>query len=131
MYRKFSRESYMAGRIERISMLAVVGGILCSAGQRTALPAELHKLFPTNLTTSEWVQFEAAGFEKPVSGVIYQLPQPAANGMPLGGSDTGCLDLETSGLLGYCTIFNTHVPRRGPLNLPFLGISVDGTTWVL
>ncbi|MHB9038458.1 MAG: GH116 family glycosyl hydrolase, partial [Armatimonadota bacterium] len=53
------------------------------------------------------------------------------NGMALGGVDTGCIDLETSGLLGYCTIFNTHVPRRGPINLPILGMSVGGKTWVL
>ncbi|MBI2842646.1 MAG: hypothetical protein HYX78_04535 [Armatimonadetes bacterium] len=53
------------------------------------------------------------------------------NGMALGGIDTGCIDLETNGLLGYCTIFNTHVPRRGPINLPILGLSVGGKTWVL
>src|SRR5206468_1665097 len=52
-------------------------------------------------------------------------------GMALGGIDTGCLDLETSGLLGYLTLFNTHVPRRGPLNLPLLGLSQGGKTWVL
>lgn len=51
--------------------------------------------------------------------------------MPLGGVDTGCTDLETSGLLGYSTIFNTHVPRRGPINLPVFGMSVGGKTWVL
>ena len=51
--------------------------------------------------------------------------------MPLGGIDTGCIDLETSGLLGFCTIFNTHVPRRGPINLPILGLSAGGKTWVL
>ena len=30
-----------------------------------------------------------------------------------------------------CTIFNTLAPRRGPLNLPVLGVSVAGGTWVL
>jgi uncharacterized protein (DUF608 family) len=89
------------------------------------------KLFPTNLPGNEWAQFAAAGFSGPVCGVIYRFAQPATNGLPLGGIDTGCLDLETSGLLGYCTIFNSHVPRRGPLNLPFLGMSVGGQTWVL
>jgi uncharacterized protein (DUF608 family) len=84
------------------------------------------KLFPTNLPGSEWVQFPAAGFLEPACGVIYRFGQPATNGLPLGGIDTGCLDLETSGLLGYCTIFNSHVPRRGPLNLPLLGLSVGG-----
>jgi uncharacterized protein (DUF608 family) len=77
------------------------------------------------------VQFPAAGFSHPVTGVIYRKAQPATNGMPLGGVDTGCIDLETSGLWGYSTIFNSHVPRRGPLNLPFLGLSVGGQTWVM
>jgi len=89
------------------------------------------KLFPTDLPASEWVEFQAEGFSKPVCGAIYRFDQPATNGLALGGIDTGCIDLETSGLWGYCTIFNSHVPRRGPLNLPFLGLSVAGQTWVL
>jgi len=89
------------------------------------------QLFPTDLPGAEWVQFPAAGFSKPACGVIYRLKNRVTNGMALGGVDTGCLDLETSGLLGYCTLFNTHVPRRGPLNLPILGLSVGGKTWVL
>jgi uncharacterized protein (DUF608 family) len=66
-----------------------------------------------------------------VSGVIYHADKPATNGMPLGGIDTGCLDLETTGLLGYVTIFNSLAPRRGPLNVPFLGLQVEGRTYVL
>jgi uncharacterized protein (DUF608 family) len=89
------------------------------------------KLFPTDLPSNRWVEFRAMGFSEPVCGVIYRLDTPATNGMPLGGIDTGCIDIETSGLFGYCTIFNSHVPRRGPLNLPFLGLSVEGETWVL
>ena len=89
------------------------------------------KLFATDLPGSKWVQFSAEGFSNPITGVIYRLAQPATNGMPLGGVDTGCIDLETSGLWGYSTIFNSHVPRRGPLNLPFLGLSVGGETWVM
>lgn len=91
----------------------------------------IHSLFPTSLPGREWVEFRAAGFAEPVCGVIYRTKDAVTNGMPLGGVDTGCLDLETSGLLGYCTIFNTHVPRRGPINLPLLGLSVGGKTWVL
>ena len=97
-------------------------------GSRATLPP---RLFPTDLPASKWVQFSAAGFSHPVTGVIYRKAQPATNGMPLGGVDTGCIDLETSGLWGYSTIFNSHVPRRGPLNLPFLGLSVGGQTWVM
>jgi len=89
------------------------------------------RLFPVDLPGPDWVRFPARGFSKPACGVIYRLHDIVTNGMPLGGVDTGCLDLETTGLLGYSTIFNTHVPRRGPINLPFLGISVDGRTSVL
>ncbi|MHB9035500.1 MAG: GH116 family glycosyl-hydrolase [Armatimonadota bacterium] len=88
-------------------------------------------LFPIDLPTKDWVHFKAAGFSEPVCGVIYHKGDTVTNGMALGGVDTGCIDLETSGLLGYCTIFNTHVPRRGPINLPILGMSVGGKTWVL
>ncbi|HIJ64558.1 MAG TPA: hypothetical protein HPP77_01300, partial [Candidatus Hydrogenedentes bacterium] len=64
-------------------------------------------------------------------GVVYRLEDPLTTGMALGGVDTGCIDLDNTGLLGYMTIFNTHVPRRGPVNKPLLGLSVGGQTWVL
>lgn len=51
--------------------------------------------------------------------------------MPLGVIDTGCLDIEADGSLGYCTVFNSLMPRRGPIHLPFLGLSVGLQTWVL
>ncbi|MBT3272484.1 MAG: hypothetical protein HN368_04975 [Spirochaetales bacterium] len=88
------------------------------------------ELFPINLLKKQWCQFEAAGFEDPACGVIHGYANPAVCGMPLGGIDTGCIDLETSGLFGYASIFNSHVPRRGPMNLPFLGMSTGGRTWV-
>ena len=82
------------------------------------------KLFPTDLPELEWVEFPSEGFSKPVAGVIHRTAYPAVCGMPLGGIDTGCIDLGTDGTMGYCTIFNSHVPRRGPLNMPFLGLSL-------
>jgi len=88
-------------------------------------------LFPTHVPGGDWQEFHADGFTRPVGGVVYRTGDPVTNGMALGGVDTGCIDIETSGLLGYCTLFNTHVPRRGPLNLPLLGVSVGGETWVL
>ena len=63
--------------------------------------------------------------------MIYRQSDPVVNGVALGGLDTGCLDLETSGLWGYSTLFNSHVPRSGPHNEPVLGLSVGGRTWVL
>ncbi|MBI2843254.1 MAG: hypothetical protein HYX78_07615 [Armatimonadetes bacterium] len=99
------------------------GAGLCAAKPNT--------LFPTDLPGRTCVSFGAAGFSKPACGVIYRLAKPTTCGMPLGGIDTGCIDLETSGLLGYCSLFNTNSPRRGPLNVPILGLSVGGKTWVL
>jgi uncharacterized protein (DUF608 family) len=90
-----------------------------------------NKLFPTDLPERQWFEFSARGFSNPVTGVIYRAASPIACGLPLGGIDTGCIDLETTGLLGYATIFNSLVPRRGPVNLPFLGLSVNRQTWVM
>lgn len=87
-------------------------------------------LFGDEGRPDEWSRFSATGFARPVSGYVHQASRPSC-GMPLGGIDTGCLDVEATGLLGMCSIFNSHVPRRGPLNEPFLGMKVDGRTWVL
>jgi len=89
------------------------------------------RLFPSGLPNLKWVEFEARGFSAPVSGVFYPADRPATNGMPLGGIDTGCLDFETNGLLGYMSIFNSLAPRRGPMNVPFLGLQVGEQTYVL
>ena len=90
----------------------------------------MDRLFPIDQPPVTWGEFRARGFTDPVSGVIYHGTQPPVCGVPLGGLDTGCLDLEASGLLGFSSIFNSLIPRRGPMNLPFLGVSVGAQTWV-
>src|SRR5437867_3785118 len=116
--------------IKATATLALSTGLSEIGGADSALrPAA--RLFPPDLPNKQWFRFGAFGFAKPACGVIYRLGDQVTNGLALGGIDTGCLDLETSGMLGYCTIYNTHVPRRGPLNLPLLGLSVEGKTWVL
>jgi len=99
-------------------------------------------LFPADTRDSDWNEFNAAGFDGPVTGIVYrtrsisyfssyvQRPKPAS-GMPLGAIDTGALYLEPSGVLGYSSIFNTMTPIGGPVNTPYLGVSVGGTTHVL
>ena len=89
------------------------------------------KLFPTDTADRTWSEFEASGFSTPVSGVVHRGTNPPACGVPLGGIDTGCLDIEARGLLGYSTIFNSLGPRRGPMNEPFLGMSIGKQTWVM
>jgi uncharacterized protein (DUF608 family) len=88
-------------------------------------------LFPTDAAANEWLQFPAAGFTKPACGFIRRRANPATFGMPLGAVDTGCLGIDTDGTLGLCSIFNSYVPMRGPLKLPFLGLSAGKQTWVL
>ena len=90
-----------------------------------------NELFPTTLPERSWEEFSAEGFSGPVVGAVYRAGNPPVCGMPLGGIDTGCVDIEVSGLLGFSTLFNMIVPRRGPINQPFLGVAVGTRTWVL
>ena len=89
------------------------------------------RLFPSGLAERVCLEYEAEGFSNEVAGVLHRGSNPPVCGLPLGGIDTGCIDIEATGLLGYCTVFNSLVPRRGPMNVPFLGISVGRQTWVL
>ncbi len=91
----------------------------------------MKRLIPGDLPTCKWVNFTADGLKDPVSGVIYPEDQPASNGMPLGGLGTGCIDLETTGLIGYVSAFNSLSPRRGPLNVPLLGVKLQDQTHIL
>ena len=88
-------------------------------------------LFPVELKEGEWLQFPAAGYSKPVCGFLRRRANPPTFGMPLGSIDTGCLGVNPDSTLGLCSIFNSYVPMRGPLKLPFLGITVGKITWVL
>ena len=89
------------------------------------------RVFPPHLLHARWLEFEAAGYSRPVTGVIYRGDPRPTCGMPLGGLDTGCIDVEPNGMLGYCTVFNHLVNPRLLLNLPFLGLHAAGQTWVL
>ena len=51
--------------------------------------------------------------------------------MPLGGVATGSFDIDTDGTFGFCTLFNSGVPTRGPMKYAFLGLSSGGRTWLL
>ena len=64
-------------------------------------------------------------------GSIYRRQQAPRNGMPLGAIDTGRIDVQPNGTLGYCTLFNSIVPQRGPLDVPFLGMAVGDQKWLL
>ena len=118
----------------RRNFLKTAGAVaLTAAAPELAWRAKAHRqsLFPVDVPGKQWVQFAAAGFSRPVCGVVYRLKDKLTCGMALGAIDTGCLDFEKTGMLGYCTIFNSLVPRRGPMNLPLFGLAVGDKTWAL
>lgn len=86
-------------------------------------------LFPIDLPDRQWLEFRAAGFPREVSGVVFRAGQ-ASCGVPLGGVGTGCMDLDTDGTLGRCSIFNTFVPHH-VLAAPFLALANRGRVHAL
>ncbi len=125
-----SRRQVLQGGLAA-GFLAVTPFRACETNGRSTDGVQTNTLFPTGLPHGEWVDFEAEGFSAPVVGVIHRREYPALCGVPLGGIGTGCLDLDTSGLFGLCSIFNSHSPRRGAMNWPFLGFHINGQTWVV
>jgi uncharacterized protein (DUF608 family) len=98
------------------------------------------ELFDAKAPIREWAEFAAEGFDKPVPGIIFTDGSDICAGMPLGGLGTGCLDIETTGVLGFSSLFfpATMVEptpyqtlRNAQLLTPFLGIATGGQTWVL
>ena len=83
----------------------------------------MNRLFPKNLLHSSWLDFQSYEYDNDVCGVIYRGEPKPSCGMPLGGIDTGCIDIETNGMLGYATIFNDLINPRLLYNCPFLGIN--------
>ena len=106
------------------------------------------RLFDTDLPSLAWREFDAAGFSRPVSGVIFRPDVPPCCGAPLGGVATGCVDIDVRGVLGLESLFNLLYPEIGfagargntfvapltrklPDYVPFLGLASGETTWVL
>lgn len=102
-----------------------------------SLDTEIHArqagqiLFPALAPHKRWTRFAAAGMAQPACGIIYTKADPVEHGMPLGGIATGALDVNTDGTFGYCNLFNSGVPTRGPMGYSFLGLSSGGRTWIL
>src|SRR4051812_36501980 len=58
------------------------------------------RYFPGGILHASWQEFAVQGYKHPITGVVYRgNPRPTC-GMPLGGLDTGCIDIEPNGLLG-------------------------------
>ncbi len=116
------------------TFLTMMLAISCSA---TFVRGEL---FDAQAPIRQWAQFAAEGYAHPVSGIVFSDSDEICAGMPLGGVGTGCLDVETTGVLGFSSIFFPSVKidptpyqtlRNAQLLTPFLGFSVAGKTWVL
>jgi len=136
-------------------------GVMVEGTERQLIDLSPGRLFPGGLPEHEWVTFEAAGYDVPVTGVVYRRGSFLWSGMPLGGLATGCLDIEADGRLGYNSIFKpvwgcdggvdggrhwrdvvyarnqdrasvlVNDPSRGKLDVAFLGLAVDGQATVL
>lgn len=91
----------------------------------------VQRYFPPHLLHAQWQEFPVRGYRRPIPGVVYRgLPRPTC-GLPLGGLDTGALDFEPTGMLGYCTLFNHFSAPRLLYNEPWAAIHVDGQTELL
>ncbi len=112
------------------NLIAVIIACWC-CGARDGAAADAGRLFPADLPEAQWVDFQASGFAKDVTGIIYRGDPYPISGVPLGGIGCGCIDLDPAGTFGYSSIFNHLTPRGGPLNMPFLGMSFGEQTWVL
>jgi uncharacterized protein (DUF608 family) len=118
------------GKIEKCIVWCVIINFVLLITNACFAKNDSDRLFPTGLPEKQWVSFSSKGFSVPVTGVIYNDKFMPVSGCPVGGLDTGCLDIDASGLYGYCTIFN-HLFPRGLANVPILGMNINGQTWVL
>jgi len=87
-------------------------------------------LIPAAVPILEWVQFYSEGYSWPVSGIIFDDRHPTCCGLGLGGISTGSLELDVNGTIGFDTLFQGY-PKKLQRHSPFLGISINGKTWVL
>jgi len=132
--RQFIRDTIVGVTAATAPLTPVQGMILESQGtgpQPEGAEEKGPSLFPLGTLGKTWVQFRAEGFSQPACGVVYRRNDEVTNGMPLGGVATGSLDISTDGTFGYCTLFNSGVPTRGPMGCGFLGLSSEGRTWIL
>jgi uncharacterized protein (DUF608 family) len=125
MYRRDALQTILAGMASARVLASPPG----SKGR--AVDEGSNTLFPTNLPSRDWRQFRAHGLSTPACGVIFRRDRPPERGVPLGAIDTGRINLEQDGRFGHCTIYNSYCPERGPLNVPFLAVTVGKQVYLL
>ena len=117
-------------------MVCFVGLFVCescdNSSDNSSPEKSVSPLFSIETPGGQWTEFQAEGFTGPVCGVINRTSDETVPccGVPLGGISTGCVDIDPTGTIGFCTIFNGY-PREPKMFDPFLGLSVGDKTWVL
>ena len=98
--------------------------------------------FDYDRPSNTWLEFEAEGFSRPVTGVIYRTATPV-RGMILGGVGTGHMHLGPDDLLDRGTAFNSFLPPGASAasgvsredipsyDQPLLGLAVGEDVWIL
>ncbi|MXZ24777.1 MAG: hypothetical protein F4Y80_07875 [Caldilineaceae bacterium SB0665_bin_21] len=86
------------------------------------------RFFRHHIPDADWQEFTAGGYGQSVTGVVCRGEPRSICGIPVGGLDTGCLGIESNGMLGAVTIFNDLVVPHGLFNMLFMGYRTDGAT---
>ncbi len=138
--RPSSRREFMTG-LAGAAVAAPLFGCATASQETPAGTSAVDRLFPIDAPPSHWSEFRAFGFPHPVSGSIFRGSAPPCCGAPLGGIDTGCIDLDVQGVYGLLSIFNPvspcpavknwRMPRKPQTMQPILGLSIGSRTWVL
>src|SRR4051812_27587000 len=88
---KLSRRQLLQEGLAVGAVIAGTGLPLPGSDDSNPSSAGNKPLFPTNLSSGEWLEFPAEGFSGSVVGVIHRREYPAQCGVPLGGIGTGFL----------------------------------------
>lgn len=133
-WRGLSRRDFLAD-------CALAAAFVLAPGAGAAAMERGRRLFPAQLPERQWRRFAAAGFAAPVAGAIFSAQRPPCCGVPLGGLDTGCIDIDARGAYGFNSIFNAwsdcpavkswRMLRKRQGMQPILALATGGKTWVL
>ena len=73
--------------------------------------------FPHHIPDADWQEFTTGSYGQSVTGIVYHGEPRLFCGTPVGGLDTGCLDIEPNSMLESVTIFNDLVVPHGLFNI--------------
>ena len=140
------RSGFVEKRIKRVMYCKQIWSLIILVSVYFQSAIVLADLIPADVRPREWVEFRSQGFESDVAGSVFEDGGQRQCGVPLGGLGTGYVSVSLDGNLGQWTIYNNLVnpvyglkteyggtwvgiPRK--IEMPFLGLSVDGQTTLL